>query len=182
VPPNVRPGGGPLTPGDTVLLSDLFDPLDLAPGTEFGLFLVADGFNRNGPDVFGSGSLEFRSNGGPATIADPTPALVHIATDGTETLVLGDIMHTADVSPDDPLVNVLNPDGGGQVTSGVAEGQFTVAFEDLRLDDGDRDFNDALFAVDLLEPTIDGSAGAQVAGGPSSELQALLTSDEPAIA
>ena len=32
-----------LTPGDTVLLSDLFDPLDLAPGTEFGLFFTQDG-------------------------------------------------------------------------------------------------------------------------------------------
>ncbi|HLT02308.1 MAG TPA: Ig-like domain-containing protein, partial [Geminicoccaceae bacterium] len=42
--PSVRPGGGPLASGDEVRLSDLYDPGQLQPGQEFGLFLIADGF------------------------------------------------------------------------------------------------------------------------------------------
>jgi hypothetical protein len=35
--PRLRPGGGPVSAGDRVLLSDLYDPDQLHPGQEFGL-------------------------------------------------------------------------------------------------------------------------------------------------
>ncbi len=147
-----RPGGGPLAPGDSVLLSDLFDPADLTPGTGFGLFLVANGWSLNDAAVFGDGTLAFRSNGGSASVADTMPTLVHTAPDGAETLVLGDILHSTDADSADPLTNSLNPGGSGQVTSGLLDGSFTVAFEDkpLQLASSDHDFNDALFSVTPL--------------------------------
>ena len=41
--PLVRPGGGPLEPGDAVHLNTLYPAADLEPGQQFGLFVVADG-------------------------------------------------------------------------------------------------------------------------------------------
>ncbi len=146
-----RPGGGPLSPGDTVLLSDLFDPAELQPGVEFGLFLVADGWTRNPQATFETGTLDFRSGTTAANVTDTTPQLFHIAENGVERLVLGDIMHTIDAGSPNPLSNTLNPGGTGQVTSGTLDGLFTVAFEDKPLDESDRDFNDALFGIDLLD-------------------------------
>jgi hypothetical protein len=75
---SARPGGGPLSPGDTVLLSDLFDPAELSPGTEFGLFLVADGWAEPRA-IFDVGTLEFRTGGAAARVTDTTPQLFHIA-------------------------------------------------------------------------------------------------------
>ena len=58
--PLVRPGGGPLEPGDAVHLNTLYPAADLEPGQQFGLFVVADGADRNPGFVFdGSGRLEF---------------------------------------------------------------------------------------------------------------------------
>ncbi len=180
-----RPGGGPLAPGDAVLLSDLFDPAELLPGTTFGLFLAADAWNLNPAAVFEGGTLEFRADGGPASLFDPVPALFHISESGVERLVAGDIMHTADPSFFEPLANPLNPGGGAQVTSGTLDGLFTVAFEDKPLAASDRDFNDALFAVDLLDAgdelfavaaVATAGAGAMPAGG--ADLETLLTAVE----
>lgn len=146
-----RPGGGPLEPGDAVQLSDLFDPADLTPGTGFGLFLVANGWALNDAAIFEGGTLEFRAGGGPASVTDTVPDLVHLAAGGDETLVLGNILHTIDAGSPNPLSNTLNPGGTGQVTSGSDDGRFIVAFEDKPLNGGsDRDFNDALFAVEPL--------------------------------
>ena len=115
---DARPGGGPLSPGDAVLLSDLFAPEELTPGTGFGLFLAADGWALNDAAIFASGRLEFRSNGDPASVTDTTPDLVFIADNGHERLVLGDILHTIDAGSANPLSNKLNPGDTGQVTSG----------------------------------------------------------------
>ncbi len=147
---SARPGGGPLETGDAVQLSELFDAADLTPGTGFGLFLVADGWARNDAAIFEGGSLEFRSNGGSATVTDNVPELFHVAAGGGETLVLGNILHSIDAGSANPLSNSLNPDGTGQVTSGLLDGAFTVAFEDKPLNGSDRDFNDALFTVEPL--------------------------------
>jgi len=168
-----RPGGGPLLPGESVLLSELFDPAELAPGTEFGLFLAADAWARNPASVFEGGWLEFRTNGDPATITDTTPSLFHIAADGAERLVMGDILHSVDAGPPDPLANPLNPGGMGQVTSGILDGAFVVAFEDKPLAASDRDFNDALFAIDLRS---DGVAGAG-ASLPATDMTPLVVDD-----
>lgn len=166
---SARPGGGPLSPGDSVLLSDLFAPEELTPGAGFGLFLAADGWALNDAAIFAEGSLAFRSNGGPASVTDTTPELVHIAGNGTETLVLGHILHSIDTDSADPLSNTLNPGGTGQVTSGLLDGAFTVAFEDKPLGaNSDRDFNDALFAVDAANTEPPSAAPVSV------ELQMLL--------
>ena len=176
---DARPGGGPLAPGDAVLLSDLFAPEELTPGTGFGLFLVADGWALNDPSTFDKGRLAFRSDGDAATVKDVTPELVFIADNGHERLVLGDILHTIDAGSPNPLSNKLNPGDTGQVTSGLLDGAFTVAFEDKPLSqNSDRDFNDALFSVDAANtapPDI-----AEASEPAAVTVEALLTEAEAA--
>jgi hypothetical protein len=182
VDPSVRPGGGPSQPGDTVWLSDLYDPAELQEGTEFGLFLVADGAVRNPFIVFDGGTLEFRSGGGVATVTDRTPELVHIAESGAERALLGDIMHTVDAGSPNPLSNALNPPavryptgGRGQALSGLLDGEFTIAFEDQPLNFGDRDFNDLLVAVELLDASPALFAAPASAGDTVSAVASLET-------
>ena len=189
VSPNVRPGGGPSTPGDTVLLSDLYDPSELQEGTEFGLFLVADGAARNPFIVFDGGTLEFRTGGGGATVTDTTPRLLHIAETGAERLIQGDIMHTIDAGSPNPLSNKLNPPaspgfpvgGRGQALSGLLDGQFVIAFEDKPFSASDKDFNDALFAIDLLDdaPALFAAqaSGAETVGAMASLETLLITAE-----
>ena len=178
-----RPGGGPLSPGDTVWLSELFDPADLGPGVEFGLFLVTDGWTSNPRAIFEVGSLAFRTGDAATGVTDTTPQLFHIAEDGAERLVLGDIMHTVDAGSANPLSNTLNPGGTGQVTSGTLDGLFTVAFEDKPLAESDRDFNDAIVAIDLLDAgdiLFAGPAVAETAAMPAggAALETLLVTAE----
>jgi hypothetical protein len=186
VDPSVRPGGGPSQPGDTVLLSDLYDPQELQEGLEFGLFLVADGAVRNPFIVFDGGTLDFRTGGDPAKVTDVVPQLVHTSETGTERVIEGDVMHTVDAGSPNPLSNKLNPPpeppfrvgGRGQALSGLLDGEFTIAFEDQPLNFGDRDFNDLLVAVELL----DGGEGLPVAAEPPAvsapavaDMQVLVT-------
>ena len=141
----IRPGGGPLSPGDQVLLSELYPGQDLPPGTKFGLFLVVDG-GRAG-ELDGSETLEFQgSDGAAATIFDTTPP--DLLANGD--VVDQDVFHVIDTGSANDSSNQLNPGGGGQAISGlVADGAgLTIAFEDVRLGDGDDDFNDTV--VDVL--------------------------------
>jgi hypothetical protein len=147
--PHVRPGGGPLEPGEDVALSELYPAQDLEPGQQFGLFIVANGAERNPSFVFdGSGRLEFvnTATGGPANIADDAGELElrHIADDGNVRTVRGPVFHTAEADPE-PLENNLNPDGAERVVSGLdaTSGALLLGFEDQR----DFDFNDVV--VDL---------------------------------
>ena len=100
----VRPGGGPLAPGEAVHLNALYPAADLEPGQQFGLFLVADGADLN-PDFVldGSGKLEFinTTTGAPANIADAAAAIAlrHLADDGTMETVAGEVFHTAMPTP-----------------------------------------------------------------------------------
>ena len=133
--PGVRPGGGPVASGAEVPLSQLYDPGQLQPGQEFGLFLIAQGFTLNGDDL--SGDLRFASDGRTLLTAD-----------GRE--IAGDVFFTTDPTPDTPNDNPLNPDGLGHVVSGLLPGHsgVTLGFEDKLLDDGgDNDFNDVLVDV-----------------------------------
>ncbi|HLT02327.1 MAG TPA: DUF4114 domain-containing protein, partial [Geminicoccaceae bacterium] len=133
--PSVRPGGGPLASGDEVRLSDLYDPGQLQPGQEFGLFLIADGFTLNGADL--AGGLQFAADGRTLLTAD-----------GRE--IAGDVYFTTDPTPGSPDDNPLNPDGLGHVVSGILPGRsgITIGFEDLQLGaGGDNDFNDVLIDV-----------------------------------
>ena len=140
----IRPGGGSLSPGDQVLLSELYPDQDLPPGTEFGLFLVVDGGNNGGLD--GSETLAFQNvDGAAATIFDDQPPTLMI--DGEP--VHRDVFHALDNDDADKTTNDLNPGGKAQVISGlVADGAgLTVAFEDVQLGHGDDDFNDTVIDV-----------------------------------
>jgi hypothetical protein len=152
--PHVRPGGGPLAPGDDVALSDLYPNTDLEPGQQFGLFIVANGAERNPSLVFdGSGRLEFvnTATGGPTNIADDAGEieLRHIADDGSVLAVRGPVFHTADADPN-PLDNNLNPGGEERVVSGLdaTSGALLLGFEDQL----DFDFNDVV--IDLGPPGV----------------------------
>lgn len=140
----IRPGGGALSPGDQVLLSELYPGVELAPGAKFGVFLVVDG-GREG-ELFGQETLQFlNADGGIATIFDDQPPVLF--QNGFE--VRQDVFHAIDADPSDPTTNNLNPGGGGQVISGlVPDGAgLTIAFEDIRLGQGDNDFNDTVIDV-----------------------------------
>ena len=140
----IRPGGGPLSPGDQVLLSELYPGQTLPPGTKFGLFLVVDGGNNGGLD--GSETLAFRNaQGGTATIFDDQPPMLTV--DGE--MVHRDVFHAIDTDSSDGNANPLNSGGQGQVISGlVPDGAgLTVAFEDIQLGHGDNDFNDTVIDV-----------------------------------
>ncbi|MEZ5824412.1 MAG: CSLREA domain-containing protein [Geminicoccaceae bacterium] len=151
-----RPGGGPLHEGDTVQLADLYDPAELDGELSFGLFLVADGRTENPVELFEGGTLLFRDGGDPATLDSSVPDLVHVADDGTETRIVGDIIHSSDATPQTPLENSLNPEAKGMVLSGLLDdGGYVVGFED-RVEAADNaaagttgsDFNDLLVAID----------------------------------
>ena len=157
--PLVRPGGGPLEPGDAVHLNTLYPAADLDPGQQFGLFVVADGADLNPGFVFdGSGRLEFvnTATGGPANVADDAAeiALRHVADDGSARTVQGQVFHTADADPD-RLENNLNPGGAERVVSGTdaTSGALLLGFEDLR----DFDFNDVVVGLGpiVVPPPVD---------------------------
>jgi Ca2+-binding RTX toxin-like protein len=134
--PVPRPGGGPLQPGDSVLLSDLYDSGDLQEGQQFGLFLIADGWDLNGARLLGNPDLEFRA-------ADGQPPRLFSLVDGEA--IEGNILHSVDS---------LNQGGTPQTISGLEAGVggLTAAFDDevLLSPESDRDLNDTTFQVDLL--------------------------------
>ena len=137
-------GGGDLIPGESSF------SIPVAPGSQIGAFLVADGFRLNdgyeGLDLE-NGQLVFRNaEGEPAGPSDANPSLIHIAPDGTETVLSGNIFHSFGFDDDIGL----NPDGQVHL-KGISEnedGTWTFGFEDL-FNLGDRDFDDVIFTVDL---------------------------------
>ena len=145
--PVPRPGGGPLQPGEAVLLSTLYDPGELQEGLEFGLFYIAEGWTLNGERL--NGELEFQ----PASIHEPTPRLFSTV-NGDVFEIEGNIFHSADPTPGDGLANPLNQGGDTQTVSGLEAGVsgLTATFEDLALSSSasDGDFNDTIIQVDLL--------------------------------
>jgi hypothetical protein len=71
---------------------------------------------------------------------------------GDEGFVAGDIFHTADADSLD-LVNALNTGGQVQALSrfDAGDGSLMIGFEDLRLAQGDADFNDLVLRVSTGE-------------------------------
>jgi Ca2+-binding RTX toxin-like protein len=157
-----RPGGGPLNAGDEVALSELYDASQLQPGTQFGLFVIANGFRLNGGDF--DGDLRFLSGADAATIFDAAPELVLARDDGSTSVLRGNVFHTADPTPDTPLDNPLNDGGNGQVLSGLLPDRsgLTIGFEDKLLGSEDNDFNDVLIDVELTPSLQIAFAGGDV--------------------
>ncbi|MEZ5847114.1 MAG: CSLREA domain-containing protein [Geminicoccaceae bacterium] len=153
---SARPGGGPLNSGDTVMLSDLFSAEELAAHDSFGLFLIADGYAKNPEGLFDSGRFEFVDGIGPASLSTTQPELFHISGHGTWVMVIGNIVHSADATPETPLENSLNPGGQGRIVSGIDGDNYIIGIEDKGFPDGgnssaskgDGDFNDLIIAID----------------------------------
>jgi len=140
----IRPGGGPLSPGDQVLLSELYPDQDLPPGAQFGVFLVVDG-GRTG-QISGEETFAFlNTDGDPATIFDGAPP--QFTADGE--VIDINVLHVVDTGSPSGTSNDLNPNGKGQAISGLVEdgAGLTIAFEDVELGRGDDDFNDTVIDV-----------------------------------
>ncbi len=143
-------GDGTLAPGTRVSLGSF------EAGTQLGFFLVADGANANPglAGLLGSGRFELR-NGDTGEIlkitdtAADNPILVHIADDGTETVLSGALLFSSDATPATPEENALNPDGAGKTASGfkAKEGDLLIGFEDKSSGAVDNDLNDVVFRV-----------------------------------
>lgn len=156
--------GGYLIPGVSAYSYD-----NIPAGAEIGIFTISNGDALNGYDALGPGTYEFRdpATGDPATLDTVSPILVHVATDGTETVISGDIYHTAGFDSHSDL----NADGAEHFV-GVSEnsdGSVTLGFEDLSID-GDShdqghhgyrdcggsepDYDDTVFTVALTGPDL----------------------------
>ena len=153
-PDQVHFGPGQTTPGTTASLGVV------GAGTQLGFVLVNDG-ERDYGDLFGAGRFELRSGEGPGVARntdEAPPRLVHVAPDGTETVLDERLYFTADDSQDTDNNNALHLDGLGHLVSGIEGSSLVIGFEDgegpaNRLGTGyDRDFNDAVIAVDYGEP------------------------------
>jgi len=149
--------GGDLVRGESRAL------LDVREGTQLGFFLVANGASQNDFGSLGEGTFSFRdADGGAATLGSASPRLVHVAADGSETVLRGHVYHSA--AHGEHLG--LNPDGINHLRSTVDARTGVVEFgiEDLR-GGGDRDFDDIRFRVDLGVRNAQGALGGDPSEG-----------------
>ena len=155
--PFARPGGGPLSPGDEVRLSQLYTDGELVEGQQFAFFSIADGFRLNG-NLTGAELVFLNADGSPA---DDRRSVRRRCSHGCPTARLCRSAATSSIPRrrrvEEPLENVLNDGGRGQVLSGLVDDAagLTITFEDKTLNlgdtDADNDFNDVTYDV-LLEP------------------------------
>ncbi len=125
------------------------------PGTDFGFFIIADGFALNksyknlslDPDnldfIYHHGQADERL----AKITDAAQDIALVYDDGHKEMVLkGSVWHTSERGESASL----NSDGKVHVVSGLVSGaldSLRIGFEDLR-DAGDSDYNDVVFDVE----------------------------------
>lgn len=147
----IRPGGGPLSPGDQVLLSELYPDVDLQPGAKFGVFLVVDG-GRTG-QIEGNEIFSFRKADGEIATVFDSEAPTFFANDEAIDI---NVYHASDPDTSDGRTNDLNPNGKGQAISGLVENGagLTIAFEDVERGFGDDDFNDTVIDVLPIPDTV----------------------------
>jgi hypothetical protein len=121
----------------------------LEDGSRLALFLVADGADLNA-SLDGAFRFVDATTGEAARLGSRTPLLQRVG--GDEGFVAGDIFHTADADSLD-LVNALNTGGQVQALSrfDAGDGSLMIGFEDLRLAQGDADFNDLVLRVSTGE-------------------------------
>ncbi|MGI9419715.1 MAG: Ig-like domain-containing protein [Geminicoccaceae bacterium] len=147
----IRPGGGPLSPGDQVLLSDLYPDQSLEPGAKFGVFLVVDGGGTG--QIDGGEAFAFQNGDGEiATIFDGEPPA--FLANGEPIDI--NVYHVVDTGSPGGASNDLNPNGKGQAISGLVDdgAGLTIAFEDVELGIGDDDFNDTVIDVLPIPGTV----------------------------
>lgn len=140
-----------------------------AAGTKLGFVSLNDGYRENDFSALEGGHYEL-VNPGTGDISKITdrgdqPLLVHVADDGTRTVLNGTRYFTADASQDTPNDNRLNPDGKGRFVSGWDEeqGLLVIGHEDggtARPADHpyytsglDYDYNDLVFGVRYGTPS-----------------------------
>jgi hypothetical protein len=162
----------------TNLPNDAFNDLkSLEPGTEVSLgtydagtrlafITLNDGFRENDFADLQGGRFEVRDaiTGEIAKITDfhdtsnpeANPVIVHIADDGTETVLVGQRFFTADASQESPD-NRLNPTGDAAFVSGwdASDGMLVVGFEDGVGRFDDNTFTDMIFGIRFGSPTED---------------------------
>jgi Ca2+-binding RTX toxin-like protein len=138
----------------------------VAAGTQLGFVLVNHGFEGRPLSIWETGTLEFRNpqTGAISKITDGStnnpagvPILVHIAPDGTETVINERLVFSADASQQTPNSNRLNADGEGHYVSGwdAEQGILVVGVEDRWGANAesvpgrvkDNDFNDLVFGI-----------------------------------
>jgi Ca2+-binding RTX toxin-like protein len=131
-------------------------------GSDFGLFIISDGFNANGAYSginFNTGMLAFYYNYGQgdervANIGDTASHVSLVWTDGvTERVLSGNTYHTTPRTGD----NHINADNAQHVISGVLDQNdpttLRVGFEDLT-NLGDADYNDVTMDITIDDRTI----------------------------
>ena len=144
-------------PGSTYTLE-----LDGQTGSDFGLFIIANGYsvNSNYSGInFNTGTLAFYYHYGQgdervANIGDNAATVTLVWTDGvTERILSGPIYHTTPRTGD----NHINPDNAQHVVSGVLDqddpSTLRVGFEDLA-NLGDADYNDVTMDISIEDRTI----------------------------
>jgi hypothetical protein len=136
-------GHGALVPGTSQAA------VTVPPGAEIGVFLIADGNRLNDFEALGAGELRFvDAQGDPARLDHPAPQLVHVAPDGGQTLLSGEVWHSAGFG--DSLA--LNTDGAVHLhgVSQNSDGTWTFAFDERAAanDAGDSESGQVIFTVD----------------------------------
>ncbi len=146
-----------------------------APDSDFGFFIVANGYTRNKSykdmDVEGTDHLKFIYDYGgaderPATIYDAGNKISLVYDDGETVKVLkGEVYHTTARGEDTDL----NQDGENHVVSGLLDENdqsvLRIGFEDLK-NLGDADYNDVVFDLTIKGQQIDTSeAGNDILDG-----------------
>ncbi|QQG36294.1 MAG: DUF4114 domain-containing protein [Micavibrio aeruginosavorus] len=164
--------------------------LDGQTGSDFGLFIVSNGFNTNAGYAgvnFATGTLNFIYHNGLAderiaTIDDNAADIRLVWTDGvTERILNGPIYHATPRNGD----NGINPDNAQHVVSGILDPDdpttLRVGFEDLA-NLGDADYNDVTMDITVDDrtvaiPTIDdddyivgGAGNDTIYGGVGSDI------------
>ncbi|MEO0487674.1 MAG: DUF4114 domain-containing protein [Pseudomonadota bacterium] len=120
---------------------------DVKAGEKIGFFIIGNGYGINDFASLGAGSFEFvNDDGSEASIDSTTPTLRHVASDGTVTVMNGNVYHSASTQPD----HGLNADGIDHTEghSGTDVTNFQIGFEDL-YNGGDMDFDDVMFTVEV---------------------------------
>jgi len=125
--------------------------LDLSGGDAFGVFIIANGAQRNNFKHFDNGHYEFRNgDGSPATVDSDAPELVFVNNWGRAKDVRGEIYHSAvdagnlQLNADDAL-HVKSSDNG--------DGALRLSFEDLPARWSDDDFNDVVIDLSFAPVT-----------------------------